>query len=99
MCTTLPSKDDAKRELATLFQDWDGHAKRGRDLIGRLKTLTSNLEPMALLPSATLQAIFLDGFTMLVTVVSEVKFFEIKLAEHAPRYNRATVRSKIRYHG
>lgn len=77
MCAALPSKDNAKRELANLFKEWDDHAKRGRELIWKLKTLTCDLEPMSLVPSAKLHAIFLDGFTMLVTVVSEVKFFEI----------------------
>lgn len=91
-------RQEAKEQLDDLFVDWRMHARDGRELLKRVKSLTLYLDHTDRSPTE-LQALFLDGYNMVTTVLSEVKFFELKLDEFAPLQNRATACSTVRYYG
>lgn len=85
--------------LDDLFTDWNNHAREGRVLLRRLQAATEDIDPTTLNSLTELQALFLQGYGMVVEVLSEVKFFEIKLDEYAPLRNRPMACSKVRYYG
>lgn len=63
------------------FSDLDDHAKLGRFLLNRLKYAGAG---ECVGEYGVFIDLFVQGFDMAVEIASEVKFFEVKVDEHAP---------------
>ncbi|EGN97674.1 hypothetical protein SERLA73DRAFT_75335 [Serpula lacrymans var. lacrymans S7.3] len=73
----------AKGQLVVdyLFLRWDEHIRVGRVILGRIKLF--NLTHLARTAPTELMAVGLRIFEMIVSLMSEVRFFELKLEEYA----------------
>ena len=65
------------------FKECETHARVGRRFIRALRQLVQEL-CRSRGPQDKLCDMFLQVFDLLITIVSEVKFFEVKLHEYAP---------------
>ena len=67
--------------INTFFEKCDQHAKEGRDILRDLK-FAAELQVDSTFDE--IRDLFLQGYDMVLSVASEVKFFEVKLDEYCP---------------
>jgi hypothetical protein len=75
------ARDEGRTAIDDFFLDMEARVREGRDILRDLKFVAEvsfNNTP------DEIRDLFLQGYEMVMTVASEVKFFEVKLDEYAP---------------
>jgi hypothetical protein len=88
------AREKGRMVVDRFFLDLEEHAQEGRNLLRELKfvaEVSCNNTP------DEIRDLFLQGYDMVITVTSEVKFCEVKLDEYAPAVP-STQMTNIRSH-
>ncbi|KAH7918252.1 hypothetical protein BV22DRAFT_1024900, partial [Leucogyrophana mollusca] len=88
------ARDHSPRATDKFFVDCEEHAREGRRILSALRQIVHS-------PSqggrAQVEDHFIQVYDILLAVVSEVRFFEVKLDEYAPSVPYSKI-SEVRYH-
>ena len=80
-------------QLDGFLEDIEKHVKKGRTFLYQLK----NIEAGRSIGDEDLLDFFAQGLEMAIKIISEVKFFEVKLDKYAPVVSKKE-ESQIRYY-